>query len=356
MAINRQSSLDIDEVCLEFGINKSDLLALVENGGLAGIEKKDKKTSSTFVFQSFLTALEASQISNIRSDRTTQNYTSLIKRFLSYLEDKSIFFEELNEKIILEFLLKKGEELNTLSIGTINTYFAIVRKVASYAYENDIVSKNINYRFKKCSYYTLPKYFSHQQLGNIFLLVFQRNYCYLWKAIFTTLLYTGLRVSEVANLTVKDFDMEDGFIKTIGKGQKPQQIPIYPEVKEAVQEYFNIYNVTWSKNNEEFLFCKDFGSNRKRNVKSYSIQYTLKEITKKLKFPSNLTVHSFRHTFAVNCLKQGMKIEYLGQLLGHSDPTTTAIYTKLLPHDLQLEVQDKFPIPLEKIIQEVLGS
>ncbi|MFF2482731.1 tyrosine-type recombinase/integrase [Paenibacillus sp. NPDC058071] len=70
--------------------------------------------------------------------------------------------------------------------------------------------------------------------------------------------------------------------------------------------------------------------------------------------PHAYSTHCFRHTFAVNCLKAGMKIEFIAGLLGHKHIETTMIYTKMLKEDLLIEVQ-KYPIPLKKVLFKLFG-
>lgn len=104
-----------------------------------------------------------------------------------------------------------------------------------------------------------------------------------------------------------------------------------------------------------YLFSTEFGNNRKRPISIRSIQRNFRNFAEEVNIEDRFTVHSFRHTFAVNCLKANMQLVYLCQILGHSSPATTNIYTQLLPQDLQQVVQDKYPIPLEKIIKHLLS-
>lgn len=86
------------------------------------------------------------------------------------------------------------------------------------------------------------------------------------------------------------------------------------------------------------------------------IDYTLRDMYEygEMGLNEDFTVHSFRHTFSINCLKAGMKLHYLTQILGHEDPKTTKIYTTLLPHDLRDEVMKFFPFPLEKLLNDII--
>ena len=65
------------------------------------------------------------------------------------------------------------------------------------------------------------------------------------------------------------------------------------------------------------------------------------------------STHSFRHTFAANSLKAGMRIEYLSQVLGHTNPATTTIYVQLFSEDLKNEVM-KYPFPFEDLLKQLI--
>jgi site-specific recombinase XerD len=80
----------------------------------------------------------------------------------------------------------------------------------------------------------------------------------------------------------------------------------------------------------------------------------IKRIKDRIPELSFITVHSFRHTFAVHCLKAGIDPHYLTEVLGHEDPKTTKIYTKLDGEDLKEQIKDKFPYPLEILLNTLI--
>ena len=69
---------------------------------------------------------------------------------------------------------------------------------------------------------------------------------------------------------------------------------------------------------------------------------------------NNITVHTFRHTFAVKCLKMGIRDHKLSLILGHSDPKTTMVYTQLYDEDLKEQIINKFPFPFENLLNQII--
>lgn len=102
-----------------------------------------------------------------------------------------------------------------------------------------------------------------------------------------------------------------------------------------------------------YLFSQDEGLIREKQILPRSVQQLVRNLFDEIGLGNDFTVHSFRHTFAVKCLKSGIKEQYLMQMLGHEDPKTTAIYTKLLPLDLKNEVMKFYPFPFEDILNEL---
>lgn len=162
-----------------------------------------------------------------------------------------------------------------------------------------------------------------------------------------------MRVSELSNLKVKDFDVDKKLIYTLGKDNKERYIPLYPEVEKAVLLYLKKNNADIRIANG-YLFSWQTGNVRKKPISIRSIQNNFLKIAHEIDLDKRFSPHSFRHTFAVNCLKADMQLIYLSQILGHESPATTAIYTQLLPHDLQQIVEEKYPLPLEKLIKQLL--
>lgn len=358
MPIEQIHNYDVEKFFKEIGHDYTDFIDYLNNKSKSPLIPDSTQYSAVYVINEFINSIQKSNLLQIKSMNTVKYYLSFLLRFKQYIDEnhKDILFSDLNE-ILFNNFIQFTNQINEskLTHGSFNTYISIIRRMCTFAVENDYTIKNINYKFNKISYTTLPRYLSHHQINEIIIETNNNKNAYLWRTIFITLLGTGLRIHELVNLQIKDFDIEDKLISTIGKGKKERNVPIYPEVEKAVLNYLKQSNVNDIRFASGYLFSRQFGNNRQTPVSIRSIQYNFQKIAQKIKLDSRFTVHSFRHTFAVNCLKADMPLVYLCQVLGHSSPSTTAIYTQLLPQDLQQIVNEKFPIPLEKLIKQLLS-
>lgn len=140
------------------------------------------------------------------------------------------------------------------------------------------------------------------------------------KAVVDTIYYTGLRVSEVTNLTLDDIDMGKGVIQVIGgKGNKDRKVPISSKLKPILQDYLD--NVRPETKSYKFFCTKRTGK-----VSAQSINRELHKSTDKLKWSKKVTAHILRHSFASNLVSNDAPLASVQKLLGHSDLRVTSRY------------------------------
>lgn len=149
----------------------------------------------------------------------------------------------------------------------------------------------------------------------------KRNY-----ALVQLLLQTGLRVSEVANLQIRDLVIHErsGHIAVIdGKGRKNREVPLNATARRALANFLNIQS---HKKNECYLFTNKSGS----PLTIRALQKTIKTLAEKAKISRiKVSVHTLRHTFATHYLNANPdKLAELSVIMGHESIDTTAIYTK----------------------------
>ena len=154
------------------------------------------------------------------------------------------------------------------------------------------------------------------------------------------LLYaTGMRISELLNLTLKDLNIKMGFIKVIGKGNKERMIPIGSYVGEILEQYINDYRAEFNIKNDSLLFFNKHGQRLSRE-EFYSI---LETIVNSTSITKKVSPHTFRHTFATHLLENGADLRSIQELLGHSDISTTTIYTHISNQKIRSEYQQFHP-------------
>ena len=159
--------------------------------------------------------------------------------------------------------------------------------------------------------------------------------------ILETLYSCGLRVSELVNLKISNIDFNNQYIKIIGKGNKQRIVPI----NNTLITYLNIYiNNIRSKNNikkgnEDYLFLNKRGTKLSREM----IFLIVKKYIKIANVKKNISPHTFRHSFATHLVEGGADLRAVQEMLGHSNITTTEIYTHLDTNYLKEEIINFHP-------------
>ena len=140
----------------------------------------------------------------------------------------------------------------------------------------------------------------------------------LVKVIALTMYYTGLRISEIINLTVEDVDLERNVLKVVnGKGRKNRTIPISSKLRDLLLDY-----VAWRVPSQHFFATKKTG-----RVSKMTVDRAIRQTRQKLNLKKNVTAHTFRHSFASQLVAKNVNIVHISKLLGHSDIKVTSVYT-----------------------------
>lgn len=171
---------------------------------------------------------------------------------------------------------------------------------------------------------TLPKYLNYPVISGILDKVKKerKKLSYRNYIILMTLARTGMRASEVANLKKQDIK-DDTLIVRQGKGKKDRIIPLDSELSNLL----GLYSDRLSP--RDYVF--DIST---RQIRNTVYKYVPREL--------DASPHTFRHSFAVHCLKNGMNLRSLQKILGHSSLTTTQIYLDVVSKDVK-EDYDKIP-------------
>ncbi len=164
------------------------------------------------------------------------------------------------------------------------------------------------------------------------------------RAILETLFSTGLRVSELVALDVDDINLKTGEFTVVGKGGKARIVYLSDAAKEWIRRYL-------STRHDDFkpLFLRYSGKNMDDNdsegeslrLSARSIQRMVKKYTLRAGIAIDATPHTLRHTFATGLLSEGADLRSVQELLGHSDVSTTQIYTHITDKKLK-DVHKKF--------------
>ena len=160
------------------------------------------------------------------------------------------------------------------------------------------------------------------------------------KAMLELLYATGMRVSELVHVNAADFDMGLGIIRCLGKGNKERLIPVGKSALRAVESYLSAgRGVLAGKRNPPWLFLNRRGGALSR-VGFWKI---LRAYGRGAGLATGLTPHLIRHSFATHLLERGADLRSIQLMLGHSDISTTQIYTHVLKERLKQVYQSHHP-------------
>lgn len=268
----------------------------------------------------------------------------------AYVRDLQIFFKFINKKFEIDDVEKIDKEHirlylkeigKTLSTNSVSRKIVTLRMFYLFLVREKIVSNNLMSSFtlpKKDK--KLPAVLSKTEMSDLLDsievvdAISSRNRCLV------ELLYaTGMRVSELLNLKIADLNIKIGFIKIIGKGDKERLVPISKYVGKLLTQYINDYREEFNLKNDSLLFFNRHGNPLSRQ-EFYQI---LKIIINTTTINKNISPHTFRHTFATHLLENGADLRSIQELLGHSDISTTTIYTHISNQKIRQEYQQFHP-------------
>jgi integrase/recombinase XerD len=182
---------------------------------------------------------------------------------------------------------------------------------------------------------SLPGYLRLEEVEKLLLLPDQRTPLGLRDRAMLEVLYsTGLRVSELTSLRVTDLDMKVGCVRCIGKGDKERIVPVGRKALAIVDRYLKEGRVTLLTPNRSagsFLFVNRRGG----RISRVGVWKILSAYGRQAGLRIPLTPHMLRHSFATHLLERGADLRSVQLMLGHSDISTTQIYTHVVEERLK---------------------
>lgn len=264
--------------------------------------------------------LEYLNIDKKYSNNTILSYHNDLKIYLNFLKEKSVL--KVQEKDVQIFLNQERQDKNSRTIAHLLT---VLNNFYQFLLKNQYLSKNpVEYielpKLKK----TLPTVLSHKEIESLLDIELVTKYDYRNKAMLELLYSSGLRVSELVNLTVYDVQLSENIVRIIGKGGKERIVPIDDYATKYLTIYMNEYRPQLMKKQiTNDLFLNNLGKKISRQAMFKIIQ----QIALKKGIRTHFSPHTLRHSFATHLLENGADLRSIQELLGHSSIYTTQIYT-----------------------------
>lgn len=271
------------------------------------------------------------------SSKSIISYERDIKDFLNYLKSHKINYLELTKQDIWQYL-KFLDEIHYEN-STISRHLSALRGFYSYLYQKNLIATNLFLLIenpKKGK--KLPNYLNYEEIRE--LLDFKELETpkdKMEKLIFELLYATGMRVSELCQIKLKDIDQKNKTIRVLGKGSV-MRLTYYGEyAKEALDDYLKVRDSLLKDKPCEYLFINNLGNPINRG----SINIIVSKRVKKIALAHHISPHTLRHTFATSLLENGADIRVVQELLGHKKVSTTQIYTHVTSDYLKSEYLKK---------------
>lgn len=276
---------------------------------------------------------------------TIDAYYRDINMFLEFMNDENYTLQSVDSILIRNFL--SHETMNNKSKRSNSRRIIALRRFFDYLLKKNIVNSNPFLLVKTPKIdKKLPEFLYIEEIQKLFEENVKRDDFYAKRdqAIIELLFASGLRVTELVNLTLQNINLKMRILNIIGKGNKQRRVPFSKSSQQALEEYINTTRKQLLiKNNIEegsvYVFLNEFG----HKLTSRGVEYILNSIEKKTGVTLSLHPHKFRHTFATHLLNQGLDLRTIQELMGHSSLSSTQVYTHVSNKKMMEEYQKAFP-------------
>ncbi len=259
------------------------------------------------------------------SQHTLKSYNIDLNQFLKFYKiySKDTTINDIDHRSIRSWIVELS--LKNLSNRSINRKIATLKAFFKFLIKREFLIKNPTNKIRLLKTDSLlPKFIKEKDMKFFFEnLQFKKNFEGQRDLLIIELLYgTGMRVSELINLKLQNFNIEKSEIKVLGKRGKERIIPLNNPSLKQIKNYISIKKNTIHHENEFLISTK-------KGKKAYPmlISRIVKKHMSKLINSENYNPHLLRHTFATHILNRGADLNSVKDLLGHSSLAATQIYT-----------------------------
>jgi integrase/recombinase XerD len=259
--------------------------------------------------------------------------------FLGYTEGEIDIneFGTVGQKRIIDFLLHLRE--NNFSSASVARHLVSLKMFYKFLNTEGVINNNPLENIESPRLLRkLPDFLTMEEIDKLLTRPDKNNNLGIRDIAMLEVLYaTGLRVSELISLKINDINMERGYIITFGKGSKERVVPLGRSAQEKLKRYLeeSRHILVKGKGGDD-LFVNRFGEKMTRQgfwkiIKRYAMLAGIKK---------EISPHTLRHSFATHLLERGADLRSVQQMLGHSDISTTQIYTHVVRERLK-EIYNK---------------
>ena len=259
------------------------------------------------------------------SMNTKETYSISLYKYQEYLKKKNIIYiDKIDREDIISFLdhLKKED----LTPQTIAHYLTVIKNYHKFLIQNEYLKDNVAKSIERPKLVKkLPNVLSIEDVVKLLDIKGTSAFDIRNKCMLELLYGTGLRISELLSLTINDIDTFNATVRCVGKGDKERIVPINDYIIESLDNYLNVRDTLLKNKTTKELFLNKNGDALSRK----GFFKILKQLLLEKGLDPNVSPHTLRHSFATHLLEYGADLRVIQEMLGHSDISTTRIYTHI---------------------------
>ncbi|MAQ43373.1 MAG: site-specific tyrosine recombinase XerD [Candidatus Marinimicrobia bacterium] len=267
---------------------------------------------------------------------TVNSYWYDLEKYICYISDilNITDINEIKKNHIISFLsslnyYKKVNDKIKYSESSLSRYVSSIKGFHFYLLEQEISTKDpsekiTSPKLKK----KIPVILTVEEIDLIIESIdLNKSIDYRDKAIISLLYSSGIRISELIKLKLIDFNLDNSILSVMGKGRKERIVPVGERAMMYILSYIEGHRSSFIKKNNSngFLFL----NNRGQSLSRMGLWNIIKKRAENTVINKKITPHIFRHSFATHLIEGGANLVAVQQMLGHSDVSTTQIYTHL---------------------------
>jgi integrase/recombinase XerD len=271
------------------------------------------------------------------SQNTILAYAQDLKKLFLFFKKEKISWVKAQEEDIVKFIHQQSR--SGLSARTLARLISSLKAFFRFLMLDGTLKKDPTVNLSSPKFwFSLPKFLKMEEVEALLSQPGTRDRHGIRDKAMLELMYaTGLRVSELITLRLSDLNLDDGFLICRGKGGKERVVPLGKSAAAAVQRYLDRGRIKFLKQTSEYIFLTTRGKPFTRQgfwkmLKGYGLKAGL---------DLKISPHILRHSFATHLLERGADLRSVQLMLGHSQITTTQIYTHVSRTRLR-KVYDKF--------------
>jgi integrase/recombinase XerD len=266
------------------------------------------------------------------SDNTLQAYRRDMEKFVAFAAKRGLKVIDVRREHVVDFLASLYR--SKLDSRSVARHLVTIRHFFRFSLAEGLISEDPAATIESPKFrQSLPEFLSLDEVDRLLRQPDTNDMIGLRDKAMIELMYsTGLRVSELCGLRVSDLSLDPGCLRCIGKGNKERLVPVGRQALEAVQKYAR-------ESRPELLREKTsphlFVNQQGRKLNRIAFWKILGEYGRKAHLRKALTPHMLRHSFATHLLDRGADLRSVQIMLGHSDISTTQIYTHVVEERLK---------------------